>query len=266
MSYKFATFVINLESATDRKAHMTKQLADVGMSFEIMRAVNGKSLAPEYVAQVYDAAGAREIQRRPLAPGEIGCALSHVSIYQAVLDRDLSVALVLEDDARLNSDFSRLIKPLTESIVKETRPTIYLLTHLMRYKRKLLQEVGGSHGLHQMVDACCAHGYLINRAAAAVMADMFSPICYPIDAWTRIAETGRIRILGLNPYIIGHSELSKESNLEMDRGAIDTTFQPVGLGRLSFYLRFYLYEKFVYQIYKAFVGIKKQHKQTWDLR
>ncbi len=262
----FMTFVINLASQTERKAFMAQQLAAAGVPFEIVTAVDGKALTLEQTAKVYDEAGARAIQRRPLSRGEIGCALSHVSIYHEVVSRGLPAALVLEDDARLNADFGHLIKPLAESIAQAQQPTVYLLTHLMRYKKPVHGRVDRQHGLHQVVDACCAHGYLINQSAAKELVEFFTPIRYPIDAWTRIVETGQIQIFGLNPYIVGHSEFSKESNLETDRGAIDHVFQPAGLKRFGYYLRFYLYEKFFYQIYKLLAGIKKQHKQNWDLR
>lgn len=266
MGNQFQTFVINLASEVDRRAFMAKQLKAAGMSFEIFDAVNGKALTSEEVAAAYDDAGARVIQQRPLSRGEIGCALSHVSVYREVISRRLSAALILEDDARLNDAFGNLVKPLTQSMACEQQPTIYLLTHLMRYKAKVLRQVDRAHGLHQVVDACCAHGYMLNHAAAQAMVSFFTPIRYPIDAWTRIVETGQIKILGLNPYIIGHSEFSKDSNLETDRGAIDHAFQPTGWERLRFYLRFYGYEKFYYQLYKLMAGIKKQHKQNWDLR
>lgn len=262
----FMTFVINLASQTSRKKFMEQQLTAAGVPFEIVTAVDGKALTPERIAKIYDEAGARAIQRRPLSRGEIGCALSHVSIYHEVVSRELSAALILEDDARLNADFGQLIAPLAEIIAQTPRPTIYLLTHLMRYKTPMHLGVDRRHSLHRVVDACCAHGYLINQAAARALIEFFTPIRYPIDAWTRIIETGQIQIFGLNPYIVGHSEFSKESNLETDRGAIDHAFQPAGLERLGYYLRFYLYEKFFYQIYKLLAGIKKQHKQHWDLR
>ena len=260
------SFVINLDFEIGRKALMEKQLAGVGFPYEIVSAVNGKNLSPEYISRVYDETGAYAIQGKPLSQGEIGCALSHLSVYRRLIEKRLPAALVLEDDAYLHESISRLAGPLFDHIAKTSQPTIYLLTHLLRYRRKPVLKLGSTYSLHQIVDACCAHGYLINQLAAKAMLEAFDPIRYPIDAWKRIAEAGHIQVLGLHPYVVGHSVFAKESNIEVERLIVDDHFQPRGFDRLKFNLRFYLHERFVYQIWKLLAGIKKQHKQPWDLR
>ena len=258
-------FVINLDFEVERKAFMAQQLDAAGIAYEIVSAVKGKTLAPDYVRTVYDEAQALKIQGKPLSLGEIGCALSHLSIYQTMLENDTSASLILEDDALLHADLSGVLPLLAARIAAEARPTIYLLTHLIRYKQRPAVAVAAGHSLHPMVDACCAHGYLINKAAAREMQQLFSPITYPIDAWKRIAESGRIAIYGLNPYVIGHSKHANDSKIEQGRGTVSNDFEPRGLARLGFYARFYLYEKFLFQIWKLVAGLKKQKKLPWDL-
>lgn len=265
MSADIPVFVINLDFQVDRKAFMEQQLEALGIPFEIVAAVKGKELAPALVSTVYDEPQTLKTQGKPLSLGEIGCALSHLSIYRKMLDNHIPASLILEDDALLHTDLPKVLHPLAERIAAEDKPVIYLLTHLIRYKRGPALPVASGYALHPMVDACCAHGYLINKTAAEQMLQLFSPITYPIDAWKRIAETGRIRIEGLNPYVIGHSHHAKDSNIEQARGMVSDGFEPKGLERIGFYCRFYLYEKFAFQIYKLIAGLKKQKKLPWDL-
>lgn len=69
-------FIINLDSSTDRRATIAAQCLTAGIHYEFIRAVNGKQLSDEERAQ----------HTRPLnyafKAGEIGCALSHLSIYK----------------------------------------------------------------------------------------------------------------------------------------------------------------------------------------
>ena len=258
-------FVINLDFEVERKAFMAQQLEAAGIAYDIVSAVKGKALDPAYVKTVYDESQTIKVQGKPLSLGEIGCALSHLGIYRQMLDTDQSVSLVLEDDALLHQDLAQMLQPLAERMAAETGPAIYLLTHLIRYQGRQAGAVAPGYTLHPVVDACCAHGYLINKSAAQEMLALFNPITYPIDAWKRIAESGRIRIYGLNPYVIGHTLHARDSKIEQARGEVSDDFEPKGLDRLGFYARFYLYEKFLFQIYKLFAGLKKQKKLPWDL-
>lgn len=258
-------YVINLDFEVERKAFMAHQLEAAGIPFEIVSAVKGKALDPAFVSTIYDEQQTLKTQGKPLSLGEIGCALSHLSVYRTLIQNNTPASLILEDDALLHPDLPKVLQPLGERIAAEDKPVVYLLTHLIRYKRGPALPVATGYALHPMVDACCAHGYLINNAAAKEMLQLFSPITYPIDAWKRIAETGRIRIKGLNPYVIGHSLHAKDSNIEQARGVVSDDFEPKGLERIGFYCRFYLYEKFMFQIWKLLAGLKKQKKLPWDL-
>lgn len=262
---RILAYVINLDSDVERKAFMAHQLEAAGISFEIVSAVKGKTLEPAFVSTIYDEQQTLKTQGKPLSLGEIGCALSHLSIYRTMLENNIPASLVLEDDALLHPDLAKVLKPLADRIATETRPVIYMLTRLIRYIRSPSITITPKYSLHRIADACCAHGYLINLAAAQEMLKLFDPISYPIDAWKRIAETGRIRVFGTNPYVIGLSGFSKDSNIEQARGIVSEDFEPKGLERIGFYVTFYFYEKFLFQIYKLVAGLKKQKKLPWDL-
>ena len=116
MSVHIPAFVINLDFQVERKAFMAQQLQAVGIPFEIVAAVKGKALAPAAVSTVYDEQQTLKTQGKPLSLGEIGCALSHLSIYRTMRDNNIPASLVLEDDALLHPDLSKVLQPLAERI------------------------------------------------------------------------------------------------------------------------------------------------------
>lgn len=110
MKLKF--FVVNLKRSTQRRQVMCEQLDHFGVDYEIFEASDGRALTEQEQAQVGTAdqviltmAGGRQCMvEDKLSPAEIGCALSHLRLYQHILDLGLERAVILEDDEVLNED------------------------------------------------------------------------------------------------------------------------------------------------------------------
>lgn len=101
-------FVINLDHRNDRRAFIERQLKNLGLEAEFISATDGRNLTLAE-AQLYDESLSRKYNGKPLAPGELGCAISHRSIYER-MDRDgISRALVLEDDISLSRGLASLL-------------------------------------------------------------------------------------------------------------------------------------------------------------
>jgi hypothetical protein len=96
-------FVVSLARAADRRAAMTRHLTDLGLAFEITDAVDGRALDQAERDRMMDPA-------LPLSPGDIGCYLSHMNIYERMIERDIRLALVMEDDAALNPAFAPVLR------------------------------------------------------------------------------------------------------------------------------------------------------------
>jgi glycosyl transferase family 25 len=96
--------VINLDRDTARLAHMEAQCARVGVSMRRWPAMLGAALPPALASSfVCPPSGTAW----SLSAGEIGCYASHITIWQALVDGRLGdVALVMEDDLRLEDDFA----------------------------------------------------------------------------------------------------------------------------------------------------------------
>src|SRR5882757_4281887 len=96
--------VINLDRDTARLSHMEAQCARVGIPMQRWPAMLGAALPPELATSfACPPSGAAWT----LSTGEIGCYASHITIWQALVEGRLGeVALVMEDDLRLEDDFA----------------------------------------------------------------------------------------------------------------------------------------------------------------
>ncbi|HVX36996.1 MAG TPA: glycosyltransferase family 25 protein [Hyphomicrobium sp.] len=87
-------FYINLDRDVSRRARLEAELTNCGLSAERIPAVDGRAV-PDWLQSFYD---------DRMGPGEVGCSASHLSIYRIIVERNLPFALILEDDARIETD------------------------------------------------------------------------------------------------------------------------------------------------------------------
>ena len=254
-------YVINMEQDVGRKENIIRQLDVLGMSYTIFNAVNGKTLNAEEIAQHYDRENAvREL--RELVPGEIGCALSHLGVYKKIVEKDLPVALVLEDDANLLPE-SLDFPPLLDVLQKlKTRfncndPVVVLLSHVRRYrKHSLISLVGKLELADTYGETFMAYAYFITNSAARRLLENTYPIRMPCDQWHTFQECGYVQVKAVVPYCVGLSEFWQESSITPDRSVAQKKQKGKG-----FY--YYFYEKFIFQIFvKHLLSIRRQ-KKTW---
>ena len=91
-------FVVSLPDCTDRRDTIAKSLANLGIEFEFVDAIDGRyGLDPQYEDQI-DRVAARRAGHI-LSDSEFACALSHITIYQRIVSQNIAYALILEDDA-----------------------------------------------------------------------------------------------------------------------------------------------------------------------
>lgn len=113
-------YVINLDRATDRLQAMDRKLAKHGIKYKRLNAVDGRKLDPTIID-----AECTPVCANFAIYGAIGCALSHKTIWNDVVQRGLKQVLVLEDDAVFCADFNRRFLASWESV-----PADWDLVHL----------------------------------------------------------------------------------------------------------------------------------------
>ena len=94
-------FVINLNGFTDRLERISRRLNGLGLNFERIPAVNGRSLSREEKQKIGSGRS-----RLPLSDSEIAHYMSHLKALRIVADRGLPRAMILEDDAVFDDDFA----------------------------------------------------------------------------------------------------------------------------------------------------------------
>lgn len=99
---KLEAFVIHLERAHQRRPQVERIVAACPVPVHVLDAVDGAAMTEEQRADVYVKDLNRPRYPFEIGPGEIGCFLSHRKAWQAILDRDLTAGLVIEDDVEID--------------------------------------------------------------------------------------------------------------------------------------------------------------------
>ncbi len=100
--------VVNLKYSKDRRSYMQQQLDAYGVRYQFFPAVDGRVLTPQQRA-CYSEEESLRYMKCPLTNGEIGCALSHLQIYEKMVAEDIAELLILEDDAVIKKEFFPII-------------------------------------------------------------------------------------------------------------------------------------------------------------
>ncbi|EMI5492228.1 glycosyltransferase family 25 protein [Providencia stuartii] len=205
------TFIINLPECTERRMVMQSQLEKTHLSYEIINAVRGTGLSnKEIQSLVYDYPNCK------LTKGEIGCALSHLSVYKIMIEKNISHALVLEDDTIIPVDIADTLNKI-KKIDNQKKANVYLLSRVHSYiENKKLKS-----NIYSAYNALGTHAYVINRKAAENMILAQTPIFYEADMWWYFNLFKYINLYCYIPHVIALNEQSNnDSSLESERSQL----------------------------------------------
>lgn len=100
-----AVFVINLTASKSRLEKITRNLHAKEIPFERIEAIDGRQLPdPAKFVSTFS----RVVRPKPLSPNEIGCWLSHKTVWERITAQKIPLSLVLEDDASPRVSFEEL--------------------------------------------------------------------------------------------------------------------------------------------------------------
>ncbi|MDC9591408.1 glycosyltransferase family 25 protein [Xenorhabdus sp. XENO-10] len=208
-------FVINLAKDTERRKSIKKQAETFGLRVRFIEAVNGKELSDSEINQL-----CRDFHDNGLTHGVLGCSLSHLKVYEKIINDNLDTALILEDDAKLNKEISNVyISICNYNLKNKNTPLIYLLSITNEYIDSFKKKLSPKYYLVDVIDADYGYGYIINNTAAKNLVKFLKPIWIEADKWRFIQERGIVKIKAVIPPIISVTDLSNKSTLEGDRSA-----------------------------------------------
>ena len=79
-------YIVSLKHDLEKRKIISEILDDFGLQFEFIDATYGKDLSDNYLNSVRGKSTGKILDRGYGAtPGEIGCTLSHIKIYQKIL-------------------------------------------------------------------------------------------------------------------------------------------------------------------------------------
>lgn len=221
-------FVINMPASSERRAGMVDTLSKLGLDFEFFEATNGRELTTEQQQQcaVSDEvilplrAGRKVMVKGALSPAEIGCAFSHLRLYQHILDTGLESAVIMEDDLLPHPDTVLALENLDK--ITEPWDVVNFSSHIgiknLPLSRKYhfgtdnsyyFQRLGMHHPLldaihNQRRVVVCAAMYVITRRGCERLLQLGYPVRIASDYLLGLLcynELRMFRVFPLNHYI-----------------------------------------------------------------
>lgn len=162
------TFVINLDRRPDRLNAITKQLDNLELKYTRVSATDGNALKDSDCTFVDKEKFVARNKHLPKA-GEIGCALSHMKIWNQIIDENIPVALILEDDVTINSDLVEFISDplnyeryglinLAESYLNDSQENKAILNSILKVKSSVSRPLFMSSSLGRKWSAISDNG------------------------------------------------------------------------------------------------------------
>uniref|UniRef100_A0A3P9JUZ4 Collagen beta(1-O)galactosyltransferase 2 n=1 Tax=Oryzias latipes TaxID=8090 RepID=A0A3P9JUZ4_ORYLA len=168
-------FLINLKRRLDRRQRMLKTMASLGLQATSVDAVDGKALNTSQLQMlgIEMLPGYKDpYSGRVLTRGEIGCFLSHHSIWRQVIERDFQKVLVLEDDVRFEPRFRRRLEAIMEDV--ERAQLDWDLIYVGRKRMQVHQPEQSVNGVNNLVVADYSYwtlGYALSHQGARKLLD-----------------------------------------------------------------------------------------------
>lgn len=188
-------FLINMDDAKSRLDFMTEQLTKQGVEFERVSAVNGKKLRAEDIKKLNSVFLQFCARGYSLNRGEIGCSMSHMSIWRRIVDENIPKACIMEDDVTVLDTIRGNLEKL-EKIVQPDENAAYLISAGVD---------GGVDGVGVQPGRGSFHtcGYVVSRTSAAFLLKCNTPLVYPCDAW-HIWESWGLKFYKYMPRSVAH--------------------------------------------------------------
>ena len=195
------TYVINLESSTDRLAKFKKQLKPFNIPFERWNAVNGREIPKKQFREMGVAHWAIQDFTKK-RQGELGALFSHLLLWKYIAKQDYSSnagVLIFEDDIILAPNFNEHLDKILQKIPSDWDMIVLGYGH-----EKYFAEPEGAIRKIKRFTGCYA--YIVNPASLGKIMPYFSLPGEPVDTiledltsrslitiyapYNRIVETG----------------------------------------------------------------------------
>lgn len=213
-------FIISLVDSPRRKI-IAERLNGLGLEFIFFDAVYGKNLSDEDLSKIdYEFYPKNYDARKPLTLGEIGCAMSHIKLYEYLVENSIERAIVLEDDAILSLYFKEIlldamskISPKYEILfLDHGKAKIYPFPKNLVERYRLARYISPSKKSKRTIIRTT--GYLITLEGAKKLLKHAYPVRMPSDFLTGSLQLTGIRAYGIEPSCIFGGVVSEIDTIE----------------------------------------------------
>lgn len=219
MSTRPPIWVISLGRATDRRAFVKKTFAGTDLDVEIVDAVDGAALGQE-VRSVYSPWRAAYGYGRALRPGEVACALSHLSLMQRVIDLDIPEVVVFEDDVSPETGFRELLDARAQFPDDFDVVTFHSLFDWATPRPINEQVLAGRYRIARFAATPMGtQAYLVTQRAARRLVDVGYPVALPADELLFRGHPAGLQVYGIDPTPVRHHEFPSELGAPTSRSA-----------------------------------------------
>lgn len=216
--FKFSEiFMINLKRRPERRIKMELTLRELGIDYTYFEAIDGKKLSDDVLVEKgikFMPEYADPYHKRPMKMGEVGCFLSHYTIWQKMVEENLKEVLILEDDIK----FEPYFRERAEELMNEAREIGDY--DLIYFGRKRLQEneelIRESRNFVKVSYTYWTLGYAITLEGARKLlaaeplskllpVDEFLPIMFdehPNDTWKLNYSNRNLKAWSVSPLVL----------------------------------------------------------------
>jgi glycosyl transferase family 25 len=249
-------FVISLKDATTRRQSIVDQMQKLSIPFDFIDAVDGRGFDMDTHA-AYNKRKRLAFFRQDMTGGELGCLLSHRSIFQKMVDENIERALILEDDAILYDDFYPAFKKLLEAKTPYELARFLYTEKVAKLTQRTVEQIDDTYKLNRlMTTPGGAHAYIITQSGAKKLLKHTARNWLPIDTLI-----GHCWQTGINAFIVQPGLVAQ--NLEFESAIGEKRFEKKadrsGLSKTSFPITralFKLYETIMKRCYYSYKGLK----------
>ena len=174
-------YYINLDRRQDRKKHVEKQIKPNFNKYIRFSAIDGKNININNIAtKIISIKGKKDIESNnkifgiTLTKGAIGCALSHMKIWEEISKKDYNQVLILEDDIEIKNNIKNYHKIFKQ--IPNNWDIIYLGSGQYKKTKKINKNVFKLDHAFQTI------GYVINSKSAQKLLKHVFPLDQQIDS------------------------------------------------------------------------------------
>ena len=220
MIHNIPVFYINLDDNIERNKNIIENINKVGFTnYEKISAVDTRTIekvnkyknmidSNSYKDLLENNKSHKRKYHEDLTNGSIGCFLSHLKIYQKIVDNNIPMAIILEDDCVFNLDKEKFWNQINKINMPQDTDMI-ILSGIFKKFSKINENVGKFKRFYLL------HFYVVTNSGAKKLLENLKIIQYQIDSQISILNLQKkINLYAYNDISLAHSDSKFGTNIQ----------------------------------------------------